>query len=220
MKTPLQYAMQELGVQEIAGPEHNQRVVNYSKESGISGISDDETAWCSAFVNWCCFKAECERSDRANARSWLTVGRQTNDPAPGDVVVFWRESRQSWKGHVGFFTGFNKSGSKVFCLGGNQRNQVSISAYDAGKVLAFVKVDQSKTFGIPEPVLKLGDRGGEVEKLQIILNDLGYACGDPDGIFGNKSFEALKNFQSDHRLEIDGVYGGGTKTKLESILQS
>jgi len=220
MKTPFQFAMQELGVKEIPGPEHNERVVKYSQESGIAGISDDETPWCSAFVNWCCFKAECDRSNKANARSWLTVGRKTNDPSPGDVVVFWRDSRQSWKGHVSFFAGFNHDGTKVFSLGGNQRNQVSISAYDAEKVLAFVKVDKSESFNIPEPVLKLGDKGAEVERLQIILNSLGYNCGDPDGIFGNKSFEALKNLQSDHMLEIDGIYGGGTKTKLESILQS
>jgi hypothetical protein len=40
------------------------------------------------------------------------VGTKVAYPEPGDIVVFWRESPQSWKGHVGIFTGisFDKNG--------------------------------------------------------------------------------------------------------------
>ncbi len=52
----------------------------------------------------------------------LVLGLPIDIPEFGDVVVFWRERRDSWKGHVGFFHGFSQDGTRVYCLGGNQGN--------------------------------------------------------------------------------------------------
>jgi peptidoglycan hydrolase-like protein with peptidoglycan-binding domain len=146
------------------------------------------------------------------------VGKPVANPKPGDIVVFWRESPQSWKGHVGFFMGFNQDGSKVFSLGGNQGDSVSIKAYDAGKVLGFRRVAEVLNIDIPQPVLKLGARGDEVMKLQILLNYLGYDCGDEDGIFGNKTDNALRLLQANNMITIDGVYGNQTKGVVKDLL--
>ena len=220
MEELIKIAASQLGIHEIPGADNNPTIVNYAIETGISGISNDEISWCSTFVNWVCMKAGYAMSGKPDARSWLRVGEPVNDPRPGDVVVFWRESLQSWKGHVGFFLGFNSDRSKVFSLGGNQGDAVSIKAYDASKVLGFRRVAQTVAIDIPQPVLRKGSRGNEVMKLQIVLNKLGYDCGDEDGIFGDKTDNALRLLQANNGITIDGVYGNQSKNVVEDLLLS
>lgn len=64
--------------------------------------------------------------------------------------------------------------------------------------------------------LKLGDRGEDVKKMQrtlAFLTDMGVY---PDGIFGKKTEEALKNYQKLVNLLPDGVFGKETRAKLYS----
>lgn len=218
MSELLQIAMRELGVQEVPGVEHNPRILEYAKKSGFA-IVDDETPWCSVFVNFCCEELKLPKSGKADARSWLSVGTKTVDPVPGDIVIFWRESLTSWKGHVGFFLGYSADQSKVFCLGGNQGNQVSVLAYSASKVLGFRRIGVVEKFAIPEPVLKQGSRGVEVIKLQRILSHLDFDCGNADGVFDKLTVDALKLFQAKNQIGVDGVYGSGSKEALEGSLQ-
>jgi peptidoglycan hydrolase-like protein with peptidoglycan-binding domain len=42
---------------------------------------------------------------------------------------------------------------------------------------------------------------------------------DADGIFGQKTFNALKVFQADNSLFVDGMYGNESKNKLEGLMQ-
>ncbi len=219
MSKALQLAFEELGVREISGNLHEARILQYAKESGMDYIDDDETPWCSVFVNWVCTKSNLPTSGKPNARSWVNVGTTTNQPKPGDVVVFWRESVESWKGHVAFYLGHSPDMNKVFCLGGNQGNEVSVAAYDAKKVLRYQVIEGLTPSGVPAPTLKSGSKGDEVIKLQIALNLKGYSVGDPDGDFGKKTESAFKRFQADNGLKIDGVYGKNTKALLESLLQ-
>ena len=220
MNKVLKLCFEELGVKEIPGQDDNERILAYATEAGFSGVADDETPWCSVFANWVAHKLELEKSGKLNARSWVNVGKQVASPAPGDVVVFWRESPQSWKGHVAFFLGYSDDLTQVFCIGGNQGNAVSVAGYDSSKVLQFRRLDEATSdLGLPKPILKLGARGAEVEKLQVILNARGYAAGDADGIFGQKTFNALKVFQADNGLLVDGVYGKKSKDVLEGLMQ-
>ena len=218
MSQLLKIAFSQMGVKEISGPQHNDTIVNYAKESGFEWVNDDETAWCSIFVSWVALKCDLKRSKKANARSWLHVGANTANPEPGDVVVFWRESPESWKGHVGFFTGFSKDGSRVYCLGGNQGNQVSVSAYPADTVLGFRKLQSSTMMNLPDGVLKKGATGEKVKQLQEALNMADYPVGTADGDFGTKTEKAVKLLQANAGLKVDGVYGKKTKDFLISIL--
>jgi uncharacterized protein (TIGR02594 family) len=138
----LKMALLEYGVKEIAGANHNPTIVKYSKDIGFGGVIDDETAWCSIFVNWCAMKVGLERSKKLNARSWLTIGEKAKKPQPGDVVVFWRTSPESWKGHVALFINYSEDKKFIYCLGGNQQNQVKISAYDANRLLTFRRLNK------------------------------------------------------------------------------
>lgn len=216
----LKIAANELGTKEISGSEHNATIVGYAQAAGFTWVNDDETAWCSIFVNWVAMQAELPRSEKANARSWLTVGEDvTNAPEPGDVVVFWRESPASWKGHVALFLGFSSDKKMVFCLGGNQGNSVSIAAYPASTVLGFRKLTHKKLTQVPEKTLRKGDRGNDVRALQEALILARFSSGTVDGDFGSQTESAVKALQALHtQLTIDGVFGPDTRTHLISIL--
>ena len=221
MKNLFQIAAAEIGVKEIKGDKDTARIVDYAQEAGFKNITDDETPWCSIFVNWCCLKAGLQRTHKANARSWLTVGLPVDNPVPGDVVIFWREDVRSWKGHVGIFVGFSKDLKQVFTLGGNQKNSVSIQGYDKDKVLGFRRLATEGNSEIPsgDPLLKVGSQGEEVKKLQQVLNDLGYNCGAVDGVFGPRTASRLKALQKAEGKKIDGIYGKGTQALIENIFQ-
>lgn len=53
-----------------------------------------------------------------------------------------------------------------------------------------------------------------VKYLQKYLNAIGYDCGNPDGIFGNKSLSAVSSFQKKNNLVPDGIVGQNTWKKL------
>lgn len=69
-------------------------------------------------------------------------------------------------------------------------------------------------------VLKLGSEGDKVKELQNKLNSLGYDCGAADGIFGSKTLAAVKAFQKDKGLAVDGVVGVNTNAALAAAAKS
>lgn len=137
-KTLIEIALAEYGTKEIEGSRHNMDIVNYAKESGFSWVNDDETPWCSIFLSWVSMKANLERSKKANARSWLDVGKEVQRPEIGDIAILWRENVNSWKGHVGIF--INKENGFVRILGGNQSDEVNISRYPESQVLKYKRL--------------------------------------------------------------------------------
>lgn len=62
-------------------------------------------------------------------------------------------------------------------------------------------------------VLRMGARGEQVRELQILLTRQGYQLAI-DGIFGSKTLEAVKAFQAEHGLTVDGLCGTNTWTEL------
>ena len=65
-----------------------------------------------------------------------------------------------------------------------------------------------------ETVSYWGSSGDEVIQIQKKLKQWGYYNGAIDGSYGNKTYQAVKNFQSKNGLTADGV--AGTKT-LEAL---
>jgi uncharacterized protein (TIGR02594 family) len=128
-------AMKFYGLTEIAGKENNPQILQFFSDVGKTWVQDDETAWCSAFINWLAWTCNCEHSGKLDARSWLSTGREIKYPQLGNIVIFWRETRDSWKGHVGLFIAQNDS--VIYCFGGNQDNQVNIKPYPKGQLLGF-----------------------------------------------------------------------------------
>lgn len=56
------------------------------------------------------------------------------------------------------------------------------------------------------------------ERRQWVMMKLGYEMGTLDGKFGPRTQKALKEFQVDHGLKADGVWGRNTHKALESAL--
>ena len=57
----------------------------------------------------------------------------------------------------------------------------------------------------------------ETKSIQKTLNKAGYECGKPDGIIGPMTILAIRNYQSDHNLVVDGVPGPQTQPALQNI---
>ncbi len=123
----------EIGVHEVRGRQHNQRVLAYHQATTLAA-SDDETPWCASFVNWCLEVTGHRGTRSAAARSFLKWGEQIDLEAamPGDVAVFSR-GKSPWQGHVAFFLG--ERNGRIEVLGGNQSDAVSVTTYPKARLL-------------------------------------------------------------------------------------
>ncbi len=65
-------------------------------------------------------------------------------------------------------------------------------------------------------LLSGGSRGAEVKRLQQRLRALGYLTGNPDGVFGKQTVNAVSDFQKRNKLTQDGVAGERTQRALYS----
>jgi uncharacterized protein (TIGR02594 family) len=132
----MKLASTQYGIKEIKGEQDNPEVLKYFKGLGFDASAfKDETAWCSAFVNWIMKESGLEYSKKLNARSWINMGCEPEKPEYGDIVVFWRESKDSWKGHVALYV--NHDDDYIYVLGGNQGNMVCTKPYPKDRLLTY-----------------------------------------------------------------------------------
>jgi len=221
MKDILHCAIGEIGVHEIPGSNHNSKILEYAQTTGFEWVKTDEVPWCSLFMNWVAFSTGYQRSKSALARSWLNVGRPINKPEPGDIVIYWREKKTSFKGHVGIFMGFSMDGSRIYTLGGNQFDSVSISAYSADQLLGFRRLEKAEKLILSTAILKKGSRGKAVIDLQNALKLVFIDVGTSDGIFGPKTKRAVKSLQTrNHNLKITGVFDKKTRLYLMELINA
>ena len=127
-------ALAEVGVKEFPGDGDNPRVVEYLRSTTLAAgmAAQDETPWCSAFVNWCVERSGFEGTDSAWARSWLNWGKKLATPKRGCIAVF---KRNVSSGHVAFYIA--ETATKVKVLGGNQSDAVNISEYKKSDFLDY-----------------------------------------------------------------------------------
>lgn len=64
------------------------------------------------------------------------------------------------------------------------------------------------------PLVRIGSKGVYVCILQDALTTLGYNTGGLDGVFGNKTREAVISYQNKNRLSADGIVGNLTWNKI------
>ena len=129
-------AKREIGITEIPGKGNADRILGYHSTTSLHA-TEDSVPWCSSFVNWVVTRSGLDGTNSARARSWLGWGREIDIPAYGCIVVLWRKSKYSSKGHVGFFVGFNEDKTRVFLLGGNQSDKVKVSSYPSSRILSY-----------------------------------------------------------------------------------
>ncbi|MGC7871720.1 spore cortex-lytic enzyme [Desulfosporosinus sp. SYSU MS00001] len=66
-------------------------------------------------------------------------------------------------------------------------------------------------------LLGRGSSGPEVQEMQKRLAQLGYVVGPIDGKFGSKTEAAIRNFQKDHGIKVDGLAGTKTISELKRL---
>lgn len=127
-------ALAEQGQIEVPGDADNPRIVEYLKSTTLPPelAAQDETAWCSAFVNWCVEHSGHKGTRSAAARSWLEWGKAISIPRRGCIAVF---SRGESSGHVAFY--MCSILHNYIVLGGNQANRVGVNDYDRARLLGF-----------------------------------------------------------------------------------
>lgn len=121
-----------IGVREIPGVNHHPLIVQMWRSIKRSGIKDDETPWCAAFVGHCLERVGIVSSRFESARSYMQWGQALHRPALGCVVVLARNGG----GHVGFLTGVSMDGD-LLILGGNQGNEVNIRKFPRARLLGY-----------------------------------------------------------------------------------
>ncbi|WP_440879659.1 TIGR02594 family protein [Tenacibaculum sp. C7A-26P2] len=139
MNMLISIALSQYGLKEVKGSKDHPQIINYFTSLGFdTSRLKEETSWCSVFISWVAYQAGYEKSNYLTARSWLAVGVSPTIPKQGDVVVLWRESPDSWKGHVGFLV--KESKRYVYLLGVNEGKSVSIKAFPKKRIIAYRKL--------------------------------------------------------------------------------
>lgn len=137
----------EAGAKEIGGNNRGKWVRKYFKETGLP----EGNPWCAAFASWCLFSACGEDKSKmplpylAGARNIFRAGRDkgwnVTDPKPGDLIIWWRESLHSGKGHIGYVEAV-KDGF-VYTVEGNKTPKVARFHYVIGRIdqlIGFIRI--------------------------------------------------------------------------------
>lgn len=203
----------------------------YGAWYGLNGF-----AWCAMYVSWVYDHAghplghieddKGYRSCQGGYQHWKSAGRLTNDPKPGDIVIY------DWNGdghadHTGIFNSWVTPGKTFTAYEGNTAvgddsngGIVMLRTRNAGSVKAFVN-PLAIGGGNPvafDPSLRRGERGSRVTTLQKMLYDLGYEI-VVDGDFGGQTERAIKKFQQEHGLQADGISTPALAGLLQTAVQ-
>lgn len=209
-------AGQHIGEAEWPGAKHNPVIAGFFEASGNPQVKADEVPWCAAFVGAVLAQVGLTGTGKLNARSYMEWGVKVSlrDAKPGDVVILWRESPQSWKGHVAFFVRWDGT-DRVILRGGNQRNRVSDDSYPISQILGVRRAVKQDSNG--RATVRYGSTGAFVYDLQDNLIRHGFYVGKRDGIFGDETRNGLLAFQAkqDPPIEVDGIAGAETWAALD-----
>jgi len=156
----------------------------------------------------------------------LSGGRRTDGEAlkPG-TAVFTDHSGD--KTHIGLFIGNGKVIEASSTEAGVCVSNVSANKWKCWGELKNVDYAMNEDTGFPvestwRATIRRGSKGKEVEECQTMLYKLGYDIGIDgiDGDFGRNTEKAVKAFQSDHRLTVDGVCGPMTWDALQKAYKA
>ena len=100
-----------------------------------------------------------------------------------------------------------------------RRTQIRLIVFTVTAMLILIVGLQLKQNAATQDVfsqteIRYGASGNDVYELQGRLKQLGFFYGDVDGEYGWKTLKSVKWFQSEFGLNVDGVIGAKTKSKL------
>lgn len=99
---------------------------------------------------------------------------------------------------------YNKAAGKVLSgLTKRRQEERTLFLSASGSSISGSSIEQ-------RPILKTGSSGAAVKELQQVLKAKGYDVGAIDGVFGAKTLAAVKAFQTNNGLTVDGIVGKNT----------
>lgn len=145
----LQAAWREIGVHEIG----NNRGPDVRRYITLARAGEEGDPWCAIFANAMLESCAIPGTRSASSQSFRHAGNfvQMAGPALGAVVVFWRISKSSGLGHVGFYCG--ERNGYLWTLGGNESDMVQIEML-ARAAAAFGLVGYFWPKGVAVPPVK------------------------------------------------------------------
>ena len=119
-----------------------------------------------------------------------------------------------------------KDGFKLYIIGTSGEwykvtftlDDVSYTGYVHSDYVTATPIEQKENCPYAEPTatVRQGDKGDTVKWVQWYLCKLGYIkSSDIDGDFGPTTLAAVKRFQGDKGLTVDGLVGSGTRAELK-----
>lgn len=206
--------------------------------------------WCAVWVSWVFMKAFGLNKAKTLLKHWPyvycpTLGAKFTkyaNPQKGDIVIFYRGGTFA---HTGIVT--KVEGDKFWTIEGNTSGASGIVANGGGVCrksyynsqlpgTKFCRPDYSIISSVnssdistaptnPRNYLQYGDTGNDVKILQQKLNKVSIHDANgkklvEDGEFGSATKYAVQAFQKKYRLEVDGIAGKDTISKLDAVIAS
>lgn len=143
--------------------------------------------------------------------NWVIV-QKALDPG-GPFGVRWMRLSVPWGGYGIHGTNNPKSIGRAVSHGCiRMYNEDVIEVYDRTPIGTPVTIVGSS---YADRNMKLGDSGSDVAEVQRMLKKLGYYKSKIDGDFGLFTEQAVKRFQADNNLQVDGIVGPRTIYELQ-----
>lgn len=199
--------------------------------------------WCACQISWDMMTAFGLETAKKLLRHWPYVYCPTManlftlyaNPQVGDIVIFKHNGVFTHTGLV-----IKVQGDKFWTIEGNTSGASGIVANGGGvcqksyynsqlpgtkfcrpdySIVTSIKSGSSTNTSttVTKNWIEYGDRGNDVKTLQTKLNKVGYKL-EVNGICGNATVTAIKDFQTKYDLAVDGQAGKNTITKLDSII--
>lgn len=202
--------------------------------------------WCACQISWDMMTAFGLETAKKLLRHWPYVYCPTManlftlyaNPQVGDIVIFKHNGVFTHTGLV-----IKVQGDKFWTIEGNTSGASGIVANGGGvcqksyynsqlpgtkfcrpdySIVTSIKSNSStntSTIVATKNWIEYGDKGNDVKTLQTKLNKIGYKL-EVDGICGNATVAAIKDFQKKYNLAVDGQAGKNTVTKLNSVISA
>lgn len=201
--------------------------------------------WCACFISWIMMTTFGLKTAKKLLKHWPYVYCPSMrdyftlyaNPQVGDIVIFKHNGVFT---HTGFV--IEVQGDKFKTIEGNTSGASGIVANGGGvcqksyynsqlpgtkfcrpdySIVTSIKSGSSTNTSttVTKNWIEYGDKGNDVKTLQTKLNKVGYKL-EVDGICGNATVAAIKDFQKKYNLAVDGQAGKNTITKLNSVISA
>lgn len=154
----------------------------------------------------------------SHPEKWTDTGiSKVSQMQPGDVILWKKPSGTKHTcifvkiDGVGYIAEAHYNAGKYGCV------DKKASDYNTGNYSFFHVYRANQAF---TGCIDKGCTGINVQYLQQFLNWAGYDCGTADGSFGSKTYTALKAWQTDAGLSVDGRFGKASLAAAQTFIPS